>query len=158
PAPAEAAVTAPASAPALVEQMRAPVAAIRALPEGTHVVTVHVTPDELGPVTVRAVVTDGALDVQLTVSTDAARDALRAILPDLRRDLSSGGAPAQLQLADAASDGPAADRGSTERQAERGTDGRTRGGRADSGTSSAEPAAASRPVLAPGHTALDVLA
>jgi len=113
---------------------------------------VHVTPEDLGPVTVRAVVTDGALDVQLSVSTDAARDALRSILPDLRRDLASGGAPAQLQLADGSADRGTADRGA----ADRGADGRPRDGRP--GTADADPAPASRPASRSGHTALDVLA
>jgi len=121
-------------------------------------VTVHITPDELGPVTVRAVVTGGALDVQLTAATDAAREALRAILPDLRRDLAGGGAPAQLQLSDAVTDRSANDRGSardTDSDAAHGGTGRgTDGPRAT--TEGSAPAPGSDPRL--GHTALDVLA
>ncbi len=82
-------------------------AALRALPDGAHVVTLRVSPDELGPITVRAVVQGGALEVQLAATTDAARDAIKALLPDLRRDLAQGGQPAMLSLGDAAADAAA---------------------------------------------------
>jgi len=112
PAPvAAAAPAAPVNAAPLLDQVRVPIAGLRELPDGAHLVTVHVTPDELGPVTVRALVHGGALDVQLTAPTDAAREALKALLPDLRRDLSQGGQPALLSLGDATADGaPARER------------------------------------------------
>ncbi|QJA00431.1 flagellar hook-length control protein FliK [Leifsonia sp. PS1209] len=60
--------------------------------------TVHVTPDTLGPVTVRAHVGAEGVRVELFAPTDGGRDALRAILPDLRRDLSGAGLSGSLDL------------------------------------------------------------
>ena len=60
--------------------------------------TISVSPDNLGPVTVRAHVNGDNIRVELFAPTDLARDALRAILPDLRRDLSGGGLNAHLDL------------------------------------------------------------
>jgi flagellar hook-length control protein FliK len=65
---------------------------------GEHTLTINVAPDNLGPVTVRAHVTGEGLRVELFAPTDMARDALRAILPDLRRDLSGQGMHANLDL------------------------------------------------------------
>ncbi|TFC84653.1 flagellar hook-length control protein FliK [Cryobacterium sp. TmT2-59] len=65
---------------------------------GDHVMTIQVSPDNLGPVTVRAHLGADGIRVELFVPTDLARDALRAILPDLRRDLASGGLNVQLDL------------------------------------------------------------
>lgn len=60
--------------------------------------TVSVTPDDLGPVTVRAHVGTDGVRVELFAPTDGGRDALRGILTDLRRDLAAGGMNAQLNL------------------------------------------------------------
>lgn len=60
--------------------------------------TVHVTPDTLGPVTVRAHVGAEGVRVELFAPTDGGRDALRAILPDLRRDLTGAGLSGSLDL------------------------------------------------------------
>jgi flagellar hook-length control protein FliK len=60
--------------------------------------TVHVRPDTLGPVTVRAHVGGEGVRVELFAPTDAGRDALRAILPDLRRDLTGAGLTGTLDL------------------------------------------------------------
>jgi flagellar hook-length control protein FliK len=61
-------------------------------------VTITVTPDNLGPVTVRAHITADGMRVQLFAPTDAGRDALRAVLPDLRRDLAGSGINSSLDL------------------------------------------------------------
>ncbi len=60
--------------------------------------TVHVTPDALGPVTVRAHVGADGVRVELFAPTDGGRDALRAILPELRRDLTGAGLSGTLDL------------------------------------------------------------
>lgn len=60
--------------------------------------TVHVTPDLLGPVTVRAHVGAEGVRVELFAPTDAGRDALRSILSDLRKDLSGAGLSGTLDL------------------------------------------------------------
>jgi len=62
------------------------------------VLTLSVTPDNLGPVTVRAHVSAAGVRVELFAPNDMGRDALRAILPDLRRDLAGTGMNANLQL------------------------------------------------------------
>jgi flagellar hook-length control protein FliK len=60
--------------------------------------TLSVTPDNLGPVTVRAHVSAAGVRVELFAPNDMGRDALRAILPELRRDLAGTGMNANLQL------------------------------------------------------------
>jgi flagellar hook-length control protein FliK len=65
---------------------------------GDHTLTINVAPDNLGPVTVRAHVTADGMQVQLFAPNDAGRDALRAILPDLRRDLAGSGLSSSLDL------------------------------------------------------------
>jgi flagellar hook-length control protein FliK len=94
-APPPAAASAPQS---LDAQLARPVFTLAAAGRGEHVMTVHVTPDNLGPVTVRAHVGVDGVRVELFAPTDAGRDALRAILPDLRRDLGSTGLTGTLDL------------------------------------------------------------
>jgi flagellar hook-length control protein FliK len=65
---------------------------------GEHVMTVQVTPDNLGPVTVRAVIGGDDIRIELFSPSDGGRDALRQILTDLRRDLAGGGLAASLDL------------------------------------------------------------
>jgi len=79
------------TAPTLAEQLGVPIRTLAAAGNGQHVVTVRVTPDHLGTVTVRAEVGDGSLRVELFSTDQHARDALAAMLPDLRRDLASNG-------------------------------------------------------------------
>nr|WP_283810079.1 flagellar hook-length control protein FliK [Leifsonia sp. C5G2] len=111
PAPAPVAVdrtapAAPAAAPApaastpqpLATQLARPVFTLAAAGAGEHVMTVHVRPDNLGPVTVRAHVGGEGVRVELFAPTDLGRDALRAILPDLRRDLTGAGLTGTLDL------------------------------------------------------------
>lgn len=84
--------------PTLDAQLARPVFTLAAAGRGEHTMTVHVTPDNLGPVTVRAHVGADGVRVELFAPTDAGRDALRAILPDLRRDLGSTGLSGTLDL------------------------------------------------------------
>jgi flagellar hook-length control protein FliK len=60
--------------------------------------TVSVTPDNLGPVTVRAHVGADGVRVELFAPTDPGRDAIRAIIPELRRDLAGAGLGGNLSL------------------------------------------------------------
>jgi flagellar hook-length control protein FliK len=60
--------------------------------------TVSVTPDSLGPVTVRAHVGAEGVRVELFAPNDLGRDAIRAIIPDLRRDLAGAGLGSNLSL------------------------------------------------------------
>jgi flagellar hook-length control protein FliK len=95
---APAASVAPAQPVPLAPQVAAPLFTLIGAKPGEHVLTIKVTPDNLGPVTVRAHVTADNVRVELFAPNDAGRDALRAILPDLRRDLAGSGLNANLDL------------------------------------------------------------
>lgn len=84
---AEPAATAGAR-PALLPQLAAPVIALARSPQGEHSVTLTVSPENLGPVTVRAHIVGSSIRLELHAPSDAGREALRVILADLRRDLS----------------------------------------------------------------------
>ena len=60
--------------------------------------TLSVTPDNLGPVTVRAHVGADGIRIELFAPSDAGREALRSLLADLRRDLTGSGMNASLSL------------------------------------------------------------
>ncbi|MCU1636130.1 MAG: hypothetical protein JWQ68_1369 [Cryobacterium sp.] len=81
----------------LTAQVSGPLSHVFGKP-GEHVLTVSVTPDNVGPITVRAHVTADAIRVELFAPTDLGREALRAILPDLRRDLAGSGLASTLDL------------------------------------------------------------
>lgn len=97
PAAAPAAATAPAPAP-LAQQLARPVFSLAQAGPGEHVVTVQVLPDSLGPVTVRAHVTAHGMHVELFAASDAGREAVRQVLPDLRRDAAGTGVSTTLDL------------------------------------------------------------
>lgn len=101
--PATPATPAPAPAPAPVNvpvhtQLAAPLFSLSLAQPGNHVMTLAVTPEEFGPVTVRAVIGSEGVKMELFASTDAGRDALRAAMTDLRRDLAGQGMNASLDL------------------------------------------------------------
>ncbi len=60
--------------------------------------TIQVKPENLGPVTVQAHISADAVRIELFASNDAGRDALRQVLPDLRRDLAGSGMSVDLSL------------------------------------------------------------
>ncbi|OII08020.1 flagellar hook-length control protein FliK [Curtobacterium sp. MCBA15_005] len=97
PTTAAAAATAPAPAP-LAQQLARPVFSLAQAGPGEHVVTVQVVPDSLGPVTVRAHVTAHGMHVELFAASDAGREAVRQVLPDLRRDAAGTGVSTTLDL------------------------------------------------------------
>ncbi len=102
PAPVATTATA-AEAPRLVDQPLAaqlvkPMAALRTAGDGNHIITIAVTPEHLGPVVVRAHVTGDAIRIELVAPTEQSREALKAIMPDLRRDLSQSGGQLSLDL------------------------------------------------------------
>lgn len=97
PTAAPAATTAPAPAP-LAQQLARPVFSLAQAGPGEHVVTVQVVPDSLGPVTVRAHVTAHGMHVELFAASDAGREAVRQVLPDLRRDAAGTGESTTLDL------------------------------------------------------------
>lgn len=103
PAAPAAASNTPAAAPAqqLLNQVSAPLVRLTAAGPGEHVMTLSVNPENLGPVTVRAVISSEGVRVEMFAPTETAREALRHILAELRRDLSgSTGPAATLTLSD----------------------------------------------------------
>ncbi|WP_223246517.1 flagellar hook-length control protein FliK [Curtobacterium sp. ER1/6] len=98
-APATVAGSATANAPApLAQQLARPLFTLAQAGPGEHVVTVQVSPDALGPVTVRAHVTAHGMHVELFAASDAGRDAVRQVLPDLRRDAAGSTVATTLDL------------------------------------------------------------
>lgn len=96
---------------AVAAQVSPVVVSIAQRPSGTHQLTMTVNPDTLGPVTVRAHIGQaGDVRVELIGATDAGRDALRAIVTDLRRDLAAAMPHASLSIAQGAASDARADR------------------------------------------------
>lgn len=67
-------------------------------PGGTSTITVTVAPDDLGPITIRASFAADGTRLEFFSSTDGGREALKQALPDLRREASSSGLSASLDL------------------------------------------------------------
>lgn len=149
------AVQAPAAAqpPApLQAQLAKPVFTLAAAGNGEHVMTMKVTPEELGTVTVRAVIGPEGVRMELFAS-DTGRDAVKAIMPDLRRELAAAGFNASLDL------------GTGARPDSQGApgDGRRRPGaepraQNEPGTTHEDPYPAIRRMFTDGAASLDVLA
>ncbi|TFV54368.1 flagellar hook-length control protein FliK, partial [Geodermatophilus sp. DF01-2] len=90
--PQPAASAAPSTpAPPVGTQVAQHVAVLRTGPDGTHTMTVVLTPETLGPVEVQVTLSQGSVDLTLRGATEAGRTALLEALPDLRRDLQSAG-------------------------------------------------------------------
>ena len=115
PIPVQASVPAPAPAPLPVAPPVAPtspsvpvplstqimpsIVAVASAGTGEHVVTITVSPENLGPVTIRAHITADGARFELSAPTELGRDALRSLLPELRRDAAGTGIDARLDLA-----------------------------------------------------------
>ena len=98
-------VAVPTAAPAqvhppLAAQLTGPLFSLASGRAGEHTMTLSVTPENLGPVTVRAHIGAEGVRVELFAPNDAGREALRAILHDLKRDLASAGLGSNLDLSD----------------------------------------------------------
>ena len=72
-------------------QVARQVAVLRGAPDGSHTMTLVLTPETLGPVEVSVTVTQGTVDLVLRGAHEQSRIALLDALPDLRRDLESAG-------------------------------------------------------------------
>lgn len=144
PPPTPVAAAAPAAVaaarPALLPQITAPVISLAQAPDGDHSLTLTVSPENLGPVTVRAHISGGATHIELHAPNDLGREALRAILVDLRRDLAAAAPQASLLLS-ASDDRPASS--NPQHSAHNSTGGGTGSSNgATTGTNSGEPGAA----------------
>lgn len=82
---------------------------------GEHVMVIKVTPDNLGPVTVQAHITGSSVRIELFAPNDAGREALRQVMPDLKRDIAASGLQTQLNLS--SGNQPGAQQGDTGRNA-----------------------------------------
>ena len=59
----------------------------RRAPHGQHIMTLKVSPEDLGPLTVRAHIDGAGVRIELFAPGDTGREALRGILPELRKEL-----------------------------------------------------------------------
>jgi flagellar hook-length control protein FliK len=97
-APADAAAGADAAQP-VAGQLTRHVAVLRGAPDGSHTMTLVLTPETLGPVEVQVTVSKGTVDLTLRGAHEHGRAALLDALPDLRRDLQMAGlTPARLEV------------------------------------------------------------
>jgi hypothetical protein len=62
--------------------------------------TLKVSPEDLGPLTVRAQIDAAGVRIELFAPGDAGREAVRGILPELRKELHGAGFGASLSLSD----------------------------------------------------------
>ncbi|WP_186814983.1 flagellar hook-length control protein FliK [Terrabacter aerolatus] len=92
----------PAHAPAapFAAQLSRPLVELTTGAPGEHVLTIRVSPEHLGPVTVRAHLGADGIRIQLFSPDEVSRAAVHAVLPDLRRDLAGTGLGASLDLSD----------------------------------------------------------
>ncbi|MEV7635428.1 flagellar hook-length control protein FliK [Pseudarthrobacter enclensis] len=82
----------------LTPQLADPLFTLATAAPGEHVMTLKVSPENLGPLTVRAHIDAAGVRIELFAPGDAGRDAVRTILPELRRGLAESGLGAQLNL------------------------------------------------------------
>lgn len=75
----------------LHRQLLGPIASLAAGPNGERTLSVNIAPEALGPITVKAVLGGEGIRMELSAPTDAGREALRAMLPELRRELAATG-------------------------------------------------------------------
>jgi len=141
PAPAAvAASAAPAAPPAaatapLQTQLSQPILSLKAAAAGTHVLTIKVAPEAIGPVTVRAHIAAGSLKVEIIAPNSDSTSALNSILPDLKRDLAQGGMNAVLSLHQHGADLGSGSSGSGQSSSGQSSSGQPTAGQASSGQS-----------------------
>jgi flagellar hook-length control protein FliK len=75
----------------LHRQLLGPIASLAAGPNGERTLSVNIAPEALGPITVKAHLGGEGIRMELSAPTDAGREALRAMLPELRRELAAAG-------------------------------------------------------------------
>jgi flagellar hook-length control protein FliK len=91
PAAAVEGTTGTAAAQPVGAQVARQVAVLRGAADGSHTMTLVLTPETLGPVEVKVTVSNGTLDLTLRGAHEHGRSALLDALPDLRRDLEQAG-------------------------------------------------------------------
>lgn len=106
--PSAAPPPAPQTAGTLQPQLAKPLFTLAGAPHGQHIMTLKVSPEDLGPLTVRAHIDATGVRIELFASGDAGREAVRGILPELRKELTDAGFGASLDLSDHTGPGGAA--------------------------------------------------
>lgn len=88
----------PTFATPLSTQLTGQLTSLKQLPQGDHVLTLMVNPESFGPVRVVAHIGREGVSLEIFGASEQARAALRAALPDLRRDLAGAGLEPHLEL------------------------------------------------------------
>ncbi|WP_136612037.1 flagellar hook-length control protein FliK [Sinomonas albida] len=150
--------------PGFAAQFARPLAGLATLAPGEHVLTLRVTPENLGPVTVQAHIGADGVRLELFAPSDAGRAAVQAVLPDLRRDLAGTGLGATLDLSGRSapqSHGGRGDGGDPSGRSDGGRSDRGRDGARSARTprvDGARPSRAAPPARSGIDTSLDILA
>jgi hypothetical protein len=84
----------------LLSQVSAPLFSLASAAPGSHVMTLKLSPEDLGPLTVRAHIEGAGVRIELFAPGEAGREAIRSILPELRRGLGESGFGASLDLSE----------------------------------------------------------
>ena len=92
--------SAPQPAAPLQPQLAKPLFTLVGAPRGEHIMTLKVSPEDLGPLTVRAQIDAAGVRIEVFAPGEAGREAVRGILPELRKELADAGFGASLDLSD----------------------------------------------------------
>lgn len=90
----------------LTHQLAQPLFTLASGNPGEHVMTLQVSPEDLGPLTVRAHIDSTGVRIELFAAGDAGREAVRHVLPELRRGLEDTGASLSLSSQNSPQDAP----------------------------------------------------
>lgn len=99
-APGMATPTPQADPAKLLRQVSGPLFSLASAAPGAHVMTLKLSPEDLGPLTVRAHIEGAGVRIELFAPGEAGREAVRCILPELRRGLGESGFGASLDLSE----------------------------------------------------------
>ena len=86
--------------PPLMPQLAKPLFTLAAAAPGQHIMSLKVSPEDLGPLTVRAHIDAAGVRIELFAPAEAGREAVRGLLPELRKELAGAGFGASLNLSD----------------------------------------------------------
>jgi hypothetical protein len=84
----------------LLPQVSGPLFSLASAAPGAHVMTLKLSPEDLGPLTVRAHIDGSGVRIELFAPGEAGREAVRSVLPELRRGLGEAGFGASLDLSE----------------------------------------------------------
>ena len=125
--PQPAAPAAPQPGATLQPQLAKPLFTLAGAPQGQHIMTLQVTPEDLGPMTVRAHIDAAGVRIELFAPGDVGREAIRGILPELRKELADAGFGASLDVSEHTGPGNTARDGTSQDGTSQGGAGRESG-------------------------------